>query len=62
MRVLIPSHWLTVKWCGTGSITLTNGRIGGNQCLDVTVNLIKNQGDYDQMVIKNYMTANNLTG
>lgn len=63
MRVLIPSHLAYGKnGAGTGSITLTNGRIGGNQCLDVTVNLIKNQGVYDQMVIKNYMTANNLTG
>lgn len=63
MRVLVPSHMAYGKnGIGTGSITLTNGRVAGNQCLDITVNLIKNQGDYDQMVIKNYMAANNLTG
>jgi FKBP-type peptidyl-prolyl cis-trans isomerase FkpA len=63
MRVLVPSHLAYGKnGAGSGSITLTNGRIGGNQCLDITVNLIENQGDYDQMVIKNYMIANKLTG
>jgi FKBP-type peptidyl-prolyl cis-trans isomerase len=63
MRVLVPSHLGYGKnGAGSGSITLTNGRIGGNQCLDITVSLIKNQGIYDQMVIKNYMAANNLTG
>ena len=63
MRVLVPSHLAYGKnGAGSGSITLTNGRIGGNQCLDITVHLIANQGDYDQLVIKNYMAANNLTG
>jgi len=63
MRVLVPSHLAYGKnGAGTGSITLTNGRIGGNQCLDVTVNMIDKQDDYDQLVIKNYMAANNLTG
>lgn len=63
MRVLVPSHMAYGKnGIGQGSITLTNGRVAGNQGLDITVNLIKNQGDYDQMVIKNYMAANNLTG
>ena len=63
MRVLVPSRLAFGKnGYGTGSNTLTSGRIAGNQCLDVTVNLIANQGNYDQLVIKNYMTANNLTG
>ena len=63
MRVLVPSHLAYGKsGAGSGSITLTNGRIGGNQCLDVTVNLISDQAAYDQLVIKNYMAANNLTG
>ncbi|HTK18689.1 MAG TPA: FKBP-type peptidyl-prolyl cis-trans isomerase [Mucilaginibacter sp.] len=63
MRVLVPSHLAFGKTgYGSGSITLTSGRIAGNQCLDVTVNLIENQGKYDQMIIKNYMAANNLTG
>jgi len=63
MRVLVPSHLAYGKnGAGTGSITLTNGRIGGNQCLDITVNLIDDQAAYDQLVIKNYMAANSLTG
>jgi FKBP-type peptidyl-prolyl cis-trans isomerase FkpA len=63
MRVLVPSHMAYGKnGIGQGSNTITTNRIAGNQCLDITVNLIKNQGDYDQMVIKNYMAANNLTG
>ena len=63
MRVLVPSHLAYGKsGYGTGSNTLTNGRIGGNQCLDITVNLIDDQAAYDQLVIKNYMAANNLTG
>ena len=63
MRVLVPSHLAYGKnGAGTGSITLTNGRIGGNQCLDITVNLIDDQAAYDQLVIKNYIAANNLTG
>ncbi|HEY9002338.1 MAG TPA: hypothetical protein VIM89_13355 [Mucilaginibacter sp.] len=63
MRVLVPSHLAYGKnGAGTGSITLTNGRIGGNQCLDITVNAIADQAAYDQLVIKNYMAAYNLTG
>ena len=63
MRVLVPSHLAYGKnGSGVGSITQTNGRIAGNQCLDITVNLIDDQADYDQLVIKNYMAANNLTG
>ena len=63
MRVLVPSHLAYGKnGTGIGSITLSNGRIGGNQCLDITVSLIDDQAAYDQLVIKNYMAANNLTG
>ncbi len=63
MRVLVPSHLAYGKsGKGSGSNTLTNTRIGGNQCLDITVNLIVDQAAYDQLVIKNYMAANNLTG
>jgi FKBP-type peptidyl-prolyl cis-trans isomerase FkpA len=63
MRVLIPSHLAYGKsGYGQGSTTLTSSRIGGNQCLDITVNLIDDQAAYDQLVIKNYMAANNLTG
>ena len=63
MRVLIPSHLAYGKnGIGSGSSTVTNNRIAGNQCLDVTVNLIGDQHLYDQSVIKNYMAANGLTG
>jgi FKBP-type peptidyl-prolyl cis-trans isomerase FkpA len=63
MRVLVPSHLAYGKnGSGTGSNTLTTTRIGGNQCLDITVSVIKDQAAYDQLVIKNYMAANNLTG
>ena len=63
MRVLVPSHLAFGKnGYGTGSTTLTSGRIAGNQCLDITVHLIGDQAAYDQLVIKNYMAANNLTG
>ena len=63
MRVLIPSHIAYgVNGSGSGSSTVANARIGGNQCLDYTIELINDQGKYDDMVIQNYITANNLTG
>lgn len=63
MRVLIPSHLAYgVSGAGSGSSTVANGRIAGNQCLDYTINTIADQAAYDQMVIQNYMTANNLSG
>jgi len=44
---------LTVKMVPVRGVShLQNGRIGVTSVCDVTVNLIKNQGDYDQMVIK----------
>jgi FKBP-type peptidyl-prolyl cis-trans isomerase len=63
MRVLVPSHLAYgVDGVGTGSNTVTNNRIAGNQCLDYTINLINRQDLYDDMVVTNYMTANNLSG
>ncbi len=76
MRVLIPSHLAYgVNGFGTGSSTITSGRIAGNQCLDYTVYMVSDQkaGDdpaikineqkvYDDLVIKNYMSANSLSG
>lgn len=63
MRVLIPSHIAYgISGAGTGSSTVSNGRIAGNQCLDYTIELINDQDAYDDMVIQNYMTANSLTG
>ncbi|MDB5153370.1 MAG: hypothetical protein JWR54_2121 [Mucilaginibacter sp.] len=76
MRVLVPSHLAYgVSGFGTGSSTITSGRIAGNQCLDYTVYMVSDQkaGDdpaikindqkvYDDLVIKNYMSANSLSG
>jgi FKBP-type peptidyl-prolyl cis-trans isomerase len=61
-RLLIPSHLAYgVPGTGSGSSTLTNGRINGNQCLDYYVHIISNQDAYDQMIIRNYITTNGLT-
>jgi FKBP-type peptidyl-prolyl cis-trans isomerase FkpA len=63
MRVLVPSHLAYgTNGVGSGSSTVTNNRIAGNQCLDYTINLINDQNTYDDMVINNYIKANNLTG
>lgn len=68
MRLLIPSHLAYgVSGYGSGSILNTNTRIAGNQCLDYYVHLIgnvptDNQATYDDLVIRNYMQANGLTG
>ncbi|MFI5159163.1 MAG: FKBP-type peptidyl-prolyl cis-trans isomerase [Sphingobacteriales bacterium] len=68
MRLLIPSHLAYgVSGYGSGSILNTNSRIPGNQCLDYYVHLMgntptDNQATYDDLVIRNYMLRNNLTG
>jgi FKBP-type peptidyl-prolyl cis-trans isomerase FkpA len=63
MRVLVPSHLAYgTNGVGSGSSTVTNNRIAGNQCLDFTINLISRQDLYDDMVINNYINANGLTG
>jgi FKBP-type peptidyl-prolyl cis-trans isomerase FkpA len=63
MRVIIPSHLgYGVNGSGSGSSTVANNRIGGNQSLDYTIELIDNQVKYDDAVIQTYMTANSLSG
>ncbi|MDB5022325.1 MAG: hypothetical protein JWP78_80 [Mucilaginibacter sp.] len=76
IRVLVPSHLAYgVTGFGSGSSTITSGRIAGNQCLDYTAYMVSDQkaGDdpaikindqkvYDDLVIKNYMSANSLSG
>jgi FKBP-type peptidyl-prolyl cis-trans isomerase FkpA len=63
MRLLIPSRLAYGKaGTGTGSVTNTNTRIAGNQSLDYYVHVINDQQVYDDLVIRNYMTANSLTG
>ncbi|MCC8425089.1 FKBP-type peptidyl-prolyl cis-trans isomerase [Mucilaginibacter sp. UR6-11] len=66
MRVIVPSRLAYgVSGAGVGSSTVTTGRINGNQCLDYYVHIIGDQAAqnaYDQLVIKNYITTNGLTG
>jgi FKBP-type peptidyl-prolyl cis-trans isomerase FkpA len=63
MRVLIPSHLaFGVNGSGSGSSTVANTRVLGNQCIDYTIELIDSQGKYDDEVIQTYLTANSLTG
>ncbi|WP_426668992.1 FKBP-type peptidyl-prolyl cis-trans isomerase [Mucilaginibacter sp. McL0603] len=63
IRILIPSHLAYgVDGFGNGSNTVTNNRLAGNQCLDYVINLVNNQITYDDMVLNNYKTANNLNG
>lgn len=73
MRLLLPSH-LAYGLAGYGSGSSQNGNshINGNQCLDYYVHVIGGdpavksqaayQADYDDLVIRNYMTTNSLTG
>lgn len=63
MRVLIPSRMAYgVSGTGSGSKENANSHIAGNQCLDYYVNVVSNEVAYDDMVINNYIKANNLTG
>ncbi|MFI5160134.1 MAG: FKBP-type peptidyl-prolyl cis-trans isomerase [Sphingobacteriales bacterium] len=62
MRVIIPSHLgYGVNGTGSGSSTIANASIGGNQCLDYTIELTDNQDIYDDLVIRNYIKANGLS-
>jgi len=73
MRLLVPSHlaYGTAGY-GSGSSTIANNKIRGNESLDYYVHVIgsyagdghtpSDMSNYDDMVIKNYMTANSLSG
>ncbi|HEY8783234.1 MAG TPA: FKBP-type peptidyl-prolyl cis-trans isomerase [Mucilaginibacter sp.] len=62
MRVLIPSHLAYgVSGTGSGSSTIANNKIAGNESLDYYIHAVNNFNAYDDLVIKNYMTANSLT-
>lgn len=66
VRLLVPSNLgYGSSGVGTGS-SENNTRIYGNQCLDYYVNVMSNvpgdQSIYDDLVIRNYLTANSLTG
>jgi FKBP-type peptidyl-prolyl cis-trans isomerase FkpA len=63
MRLLIPSRLAYgTAGTGTGSISNTNSRIAGNQSLDYYIHVINDQQVYDDLVIRNYMAANALSG
>jgi len=63
MQLLIPSHLAYgVNGIGSGSVTNVNTRIAGNQSLEYYINVIQDQAGYDDLVIQNYLKANNLTG
>lgn len=70
MHVLIPSHlaYGTAGFSTTGGSTqVANSTISGNESLDYYIHIIgntptDNQATYDDMLIQNYMKANNLTG
>jgi FKBP-type peptidyl-prolyl cis-trans isomerase FkpA len=63
MRLQIPSRLAYGKTgYGSGSVTNVNSRIAGNQCLDYYVHVIDDQAAYDDLVIRNYLTTNSLSG
>jgi FKBP-type peptidyl-prolyl cis-trans isomerase len=63
MRVIIPSHLAYgIDGTGSGSSTVANNRIRGNESLDYYIHAVNNFPKYDDMVIQNYIKANNLTG
>jgi FKBP-type peptidyl-prolyl cis-trans isomerase FkpA len=62
MQVIIPSRLgYGVSGAGTGSTSVTAGRIAGNQSLDLYIHIIKDQTAYDKTTIKNFIATNNLT-
>lgn len=61
MRLMVPSRLgYGVTGAGSGSSSVSAGRIAGNQCLDLYIHVINNQDDYDKATIRNFITANNL--
>ena len=63
IRVLVPSHLAYGRnGAGSGSSSVANSKISGNECLDYTINLISDQIKYDDLVINNYIKANGLSG
>jgi FKBP-type peptidyl-prolyl cis-trans isomerase FkpA len=70
MRILIPSRLAYgLSGYGSGSSSVANTRIAGNQCLDYYVHIITTipdntgaQAAYDDQVIQSYMKGQNLTG
>jgi FKBP-type peptidyl-prolyl cis-trans isomerase FkpA len=62
MRLLVPSHLAYgTAGAGSGSSSVTNSKINGNQCLEYYIHTINNQNAYDDQVIKNWMAAKGVT-
>jgi FKBP-type peptidyl-prolyl cis-trans isomerase FkpA len=62
MRLIIPSRLAYgVSGIGSGSSSVTTGRIAGNQCLDLYIHIIDNQAAYDKASIKSFIANNNLS-
>jgi FKBP-type peptidyl-prolyl cis-trans isomerase FkpA len=62
MRLLVPSRLgYGVSGAGSGSSSVSAGRIAGNQCLDLYIHVINNQVEYDKASIRKYIASNNLT-
>ena len=63
MRILIPSRLAYgVKGSGSGSSSVTNARIAGNQCLDYYIHSIADQKAYDDKLLADNLVAKSLTG
>jgi FKBP-type peptidyl-prolyl cis-trans isomerase FkpA len=63
MRILIPSRLAYgVAGYGSGSSQNANSKIAGNQCLDYYVHSITNEAAYDDLVIRNFLSATGNTG
>jgi hypothetical protein len=64
IRVLVPSHLAfgVNGTAGSGSSTVPNSIIAGNQCMDFYVHAVNNFGPYDDLVIKHYLADSALTG
>ena len=63
VRILIPSRLAYgIKGSGSGSSSVTNARIAGNQCLDYYIHSIVDQKAYDDKLLADYLAAKSLTG
>jgi FKBP-type peptidyl-prolyl cis-trans isomerase FkpA len=62
MRLMVPSRLAYgVSGIGSGSSSVTTGRIAGNQCLDLYIHILDNQPAYDKASINRFIANYNLT-
>lgn len=62
MRLMIPSRLAYGKSGFTVAGASSGKNVAGNQSIDYYVHVINDQAAYDDLVIRNYMKANSLTG